>query len=151
VSEPPPTAVEYFTPAAPSKDEEHLRLLSLFHYICGGVIAAFSSFALIHVGLGIAMIVNPSAFAGQGNTPPPPPFVGWIFLIAGGATLLFGWTVGVLTIVSGRMIRARRRWLFSMIIAGVDCLWMPFGTILGIFTFVILSRATVKAIYRASR
>ena len=35
---------------------EHIRLLSIFHYVVGGLMALFSCFALLHIGVGIAML-----------------------------------------------------------------------------------------------
>jgi hypothetical protein len=134
------------------KDAEHLRLLALFHYIGGGMIALFASFGLLHVGFGIMMLVNPNAFPSQGpSAPPPPPFMGWMMLIMGSVIVLLGWSAGAATIVSGRLISRRRAWLFSMIVAGLNCLWMPIGTILGVFTFIVLLRPTVKAAYESNK
>jgi hypothetical protein len=36
---------------------------------------------------------------------------------------------------------------FSFILACIECLSMPFGTILGVFTIIILSKDSVKALY----
>ena len=132
-------------------DAEHLRLLALFHYIWGGITALFSSFALFHVGFGIAMIANPGAFAGSPGQPPPPAFMGWMFLLIGGVILLFGWTIGGLTIYSGRCLSRRRRRTFSLVMAGVNCLSIPIGTILGVITIVVLLRESVKAEYEYRR
>jgi hypothetical protein len=34
-----------------------------------------------------------------------------------------------------------------MIMAGVNCAWFPFGTVLGVFTFIVLLRTSVRAMY----
>ena len=39
-----------------SQDEEHLRLLSIFHYIVGGLAVLFSFFPLIYAGFGVLML-----------------------------------------------------------------------------------------------
>jgi hypothetical protein len=147
---PLPTAyaqpVAYATPPQISVDDRHLRLLAIFHYVWGGLIALGSSIALIHVTLGFVMLVNPSAFNTRGQ-PPTPAFMGWMFLLMGGAILLIGWTLGGLTIYSGRCLHKRRGYLFSLILAGFHCLSFPLGTVLGIFTFVVLLRPSVKAEY----
>jgi hypothetical protein len=36
-------------------------------------------------------------------------------------------------------------------VGAVQCLFMPFGTILGVFTIIILSRESVQRLYDASR
>ena len=41
-----------------NNDAEHLRLLSIFHYIAGGVTALFALFPAIHLFMGIAMVTG---------------------------------------------------------------------------------------------
>ena len=58
-----------------------------------------------------------------------------------------GWTTGILTILWGRgMARGRSR-MFSIVTAGVNCLSVPFGTVLGVFTLVLLLRDSVRHLY----
>ena len=130
---------------AQAADEQHLRLLEIFHYVWGGLIALISCVGLIHFTLGMTMIVNPAAFSG--SQPPPPPFMGWLFAAIGGGIVLFGWTIGGLNIWSARCIRGRRSQLLSLVVAGFNCMSFPIGTALGVFTFVVLLRASVKSLY----
>jgi hypothetical protein len=44
----------------------------------------------------------------------------------------------------------RRGRIFSLIVAGLNCLCFPFGTVLGVFTFVILLRDSVVEVYEAA-
>ena len=101
---------------------------------------------LIHVVLGIVMLANPAAMSSPGQ-PPPPAGIGWLFVVLGSAAVLVGWTLGGLTIYSGRCINRRRHHTFSLIMAGINCLSIPLGTALGVFTFIVLLRPTVKAQY----
>jgi len=39
--------------------------------------------------------------------------------------------------------------MFSLIIAGINCVQFPFGTVLGVFTFVVLLRDSVRELYEA--
>ena len=39
---------------------EQLRILSIFHYVVGGMHAFFGSFGLLHFFIGISFLVNPS-------------------------------------------------------------------------------------------
>jgi hypothetical protein len=129
-------------------DLEHLRLLSIFHYIVGGLMLFFSCFCIIHLVLGLAMVLNPEGFQGPKSRPSPPPmWFGYIFATAGAMGLLTGWTVGGLTIYSGRCLSKHRRRLFSLVIAGFVCMFMPFGTLLGVFTIIVLQRDSVRRLY----
>jgi hypothetical protein len=37
--------------------------------------------------------------------------------------------------------------MFSIVVAGVNCLQIPFGTALGVFTMMVLLRDTVRQSY----
>jgi hypothetical protein len=130
--------------------QENLRLLSIFHYVLGGLHMVFGSFGLIHFGMGLWLLNDPRAF-GMANEPAAMTnFMGVAFLLAGGGVVLTGWILGFLTILSGRFIARRRRRLFSVVMGCINCLLVPFGTILGVFTIVLLTRDDVKAIYGES-
>ena len=125
------------------QDEEHLRLLAIFHYIVGGLAALFSCFPLFHVGLGCLLLNAPAPAHGQ----PPPPLFGWFMIALGAAFFLIGEAMAVCILLAGRFIRQRRRYWFVFVNACVECLFMPFGTILGVFTVIVLSRHPVKEMF----
>ena len=129
------------------KDRDHLNLLSVFHFVLGGLIALLYSFGLIHVVLGTAMAVAPVQEGAQG---PPPAAFGVMFAVIGATVVLFGWGLGGSLIYSGLMMRKQRRRVFSLIVAGIGCLFMPLGTILGVFTIVVLVRESVVRKYEAN-
>ena len=139
-------------PYQQARDAEHLRLLSICHYVWGGIAAVFSMCGLFYVFMGFAFANDPSAFnntgsgAGGGN-PPPPEFMGYMFIGMGSAIILLGSVVGGLTIYSGRCLAQRRGRGFSMVVAGINCLSVPIGTVLGVFTFMVLTRDSVRSLY----
>jgi hypothetical protein len=128
-----------------NQDQEHLELLSIFHYILGGIVALSSLFPLIYLGVGIFFLVFPHRF--QGSGPPPPFFLGWIFIIIGGVLMLAGLAFAFCVVLAGRFIAKHKHYIFCLVIASLNCLFMPFGTILGVFTIVILMRPSVKALF----
>jgi hypothetical protein len=150
---PPPNYVAYASPPPMVKDEEHLRLLAMFHYIYGALVAVLSSFGLIHLIMGIMMLRNPNMFpmTPPGGGPPFPFNPAYMFIVMGGMVVALGWTMGTLSIISGRCISFRRARTLSMIVAGINCIWIPFGTIIGVFTLVVLLRQSVAAIYDYNR
>ncbi len=132
-----------------NQDEEHLNLLAIFHYVYGGITALFALFPIVHVIFGLFFVFTagrPGMVPGE----PPPAFLGWIFVIAGTSLILFGWATAAFILAAGRMLAARRRYLFCLVIAGIECLMIPLGTILGVFTIIVLSRPSVKAIFEAN-
>ena len=129
-----------------NQDQEHLRLLSIFHYVVGGLMALFALIPVFHMVLGLLFIISPETMMGSGGEPPPA-FFGWLFFGIGSFLFLLGQATAVCVIVSGRFLAQRRRYMFSFVVACVQCLFVPFGTVLGIFTIVVLSRESVKALY----
>jgi len=124
-------------------NEQHLRLLATFHYIVAGFIALFAFFPLIHVAIGWFLVHAPPPKHGE----PPPAFIGWFFMVLGGALFLLGESFAVCVAVAGRFISTRCGYWFVFVIACLQCGFFPFGTILGVFTIVVLSKPTVKEIF----
>jgi hypothetical protein len=127
-------------------DNEHLRLLSIFYYVKGGITALFACIPIIHAVLGLVFIFAPQAF-GHGNDQPPA-FLGWLFLILGGFLILVGWTFAILAVITGRCVGRRKHYTFCLMVACIECVSVPFGTVLGIFTIVVLNRPSVKELFK---
>ena len=70
-----------------------------------------------------------------------------IFYVVCGAFLI---ALCICNILVGLHMRKRKHRIFSLVVAGVNCLQFPFGTALGIFTFIVLSRVGVKMDYDAN-
>ena len=51
--------------------------------------------------------------------------------------------------MSGFFLRQRRRRTFSLVMAGINCMNMPLGTVLGVFTVIVLLRESVRQAYAA--
>ena len=125
-------------------DTQHLKLLSIFHYIVGGVIAAFSSLFLGHVGIGLFTLLKPGSFS-HGDQDPA---FGWLFLAIGSMAVLFGWSLATCVVLAGRFIARRKHYMFCVIVAGVEAvLCNPFGTALGVFSLIVLLRTSVKSLF----
>jgi hypothetical protein len=129
-----------------NEEMKNLRLLSIFHYVVGGITYLFSLFPVIHVVIGWIAIVSPEKMAGKEGTPPPP-FFGWLFLVLGLTFILLGFIFATSIIVSGRKLSKLKNYWFSFVVACLECLIFPFGTVLGIFTIVVLSKDSVKILY----
>ena len=136
------------TPSA-TDDEQHLRLLSIFHYVAGGLTALFACFPLIHVALGLAMIFAPQSLSNRPSHQPPA-FFGWFFTCFGGGMFVVGMSMAVGIVIAGRFIAQRRRYWFIFAAACVQCAFFPFGTVLGVFTVIVLSRPAVKALFQVT-
>jgi hypothetical protein len=132
------------------QDEEHLRLLSIFHYVVAGLAALFALFPIFHLIFGIFMILAPQKFAGHGQEQPPLALIGWFFVIFASVFITLGWTIAALILTTGRFLARHRHYQFCLVMAGVECLFMPFGTVLGVFTILVLVRESVKPLFGAN-
>lgn len=99
------------------------------------------------------LTVSPATAAPASPHSPAQPFpkefmVFFIIFYVVGAIFLIG--IGTANILSGRFIARRKHRTFSYVVAGLNCIQFPFGTTLGIFTFVVLSRISVKMEYQAN-
>ncbi len=126
-------------------DTEHLKLLSIFHYVIGGMAVLFACIPIIHLVIGLFFIIAPEKLGHGSNQPPA--FIGWFFVIFASCFILIGWTIGALILVAGRFIARRKHYTFCFVMACVECLFMPFGTVLGVFTILVLNRPAVKAMF----
>ena len=100
----------------PSDDEQHLRLLSIFHYVVGALTALIACFPLLHVAMGLAMIFWPESMGGKPGEQPPA-FIGWLFTCMGAGVFVAGLAVAICVILAGRFIRRRVRYWFIFVLA----------------------------------
>ena len=129
------------------QDEEHLRLLSIFHYVVGGFAGLLAMFPIFHLILGLIFVLAPAWFEVEGEAPPA--FIGWFFVVFAGMLIAIGLTFAVCVIVAGRFLARRRHYLFCLVMAAIECAFMPLGTVLGVFTIIVLMRESVKELFSA--
>ncbi len=125
-------------------DEQYLRVLSIFHYVVGGLAGLFACFPIIHFTVGVAMLVASLSAPREAF---PMTLFGLFFTAIAGSIILFGWAFAICTILAGRFLARRTRYMFCLVMAGVECIFTPFGTVLGVFTLIVLLRPTVKAFF----
>lgn len=128
-------------PARPpgSDDLEHLRLLSIFHYILGGLTGLMSLFPVLHLVLFSVILSDPEV-----QSEPAAEVALTFMLVMTGAMILAGLTFAVCLVLAGRYLAARTHYSYCLVMAGISCLLVPLGTVLGIFTILVLLRPTVK-------
>jgi hypothetical protein len=127
------------------EDNKYLDLLSMFHYILAGITALFSCLPIIHVVIGILMLSG--KFVQDSGGAEPPRIVGMLFLVMGSLLIILGWGLAICLFIAGKKLKNRRNRIFCMVVAGIECVFMPLGTVLGIFTLIVLSKDSVKEIF----
>ena len=131
-------------------DEEQLQLLAIFHYVVAGLAALFSFFPLLYTTVGAIFIFAARHGTAKPGEDLPPEFLGWIFAVLGSLLFLIGIAMAICILIAGRSLALRKRYLFVLVMACVECLFIPFGTILGVFTIVVLSRESVRGLFSAA-
>jgi hypothetical protein len=132
-------------------DDEHLKLLSLGCMISAGTSALFSLFGLFYAIMGIGMGF---VFSHTQNVPskadqPPPAFVGWLLAGIGTAIVLFMVALGASRWRASRCLKRHSSRTFCMVVAAITCLEFPYGTALGVLTFLVLGRESVVRVFNS--
>ena len=130
-----------------NQDAEHLRLLSIFHYIVAGLAALFSCFPLLYTTVGAIFIFVARHGTAKPGEELPPEFIGWILAVIGSFLFLLGIAIAICILIAGRSLAKHTRYWFAFAMACIECLFIPFGTILGVFTIIVLSRESVKTLF----
>ncbi len=127
-------------------DEEHLRLLRICYFIMAGTAGFALLFGTLYLAMGLFFAAS---FSSLPHTAPnaPPAFMGWIFVAIGGFIVVLAGSGATLCLLTGRALGRRQSRTLCFITAGLCCLQIPFGTALGIFTFIVLGRPSVQALF----
>jgi hypothetical protein len=134
-----------------NQDDEHLRLLSIFHYIAAGITGLCACVPVIHLVVGLGMLLAPEDFSSSEQSPGPNRFVGALFSLFAGAFIMLGWAFAIATAYAGRCLARREKRTFCFVVAALNCLNTPIGTILGVFTIIVLMRPSVQELFAAKQ
>jgi len=130
-----------------NQDNEHLRLLAIFHYIVAGLAAFFSFFPFLYTTIGAIFIFVARHGTAKPGEELPPEFLGWIFVGVGSFLFLIGIAMATCILIAGRCLSHHKCYSFALVMACIECLFIPFGTILGVFTIIVLSREAVRELF----
>lgn len=126
-----------------NQDGQYLKILSIFHYVVGGLAGLFACFPIIHFAVGIGIMI-------AGLTDPnagPPFFFGLFFVLIAGSFIVFGWAFAICIILAGVFMAKRKNHTFCLVMAGVECIFTPFGTVLGVLSIIFLLRPSVMEMF----
>ena len=126
------------------QDENHLKLLEIFHYVAAGVTVLVGCIPFVHLAIGIGLQLVPVADHPSAEIPR---IVGWVLIVFATSIILGFWSLALVILVAGRILCLRQRYMFCLIVAGFSCLLIPYGTVLGVFTIMTLMRPSVKQIF----
>ena len=127
-------------------DSDKLLIVSIFHYVIAAFQMFFSLAGLIYITMGI-LIANGTMEASKTTTAPPVE-MGWIFIVLGAILVTVFFTMSILTLKTGINISKRKHRTFCIVIDSILCLWVPFGTLVGIFGLVLLTKPEMALEFR---
>ncbi len=61
---------------------------------------------------------------------------------------LLGVTLAICILIAGRSIAKRKRYWFAFVVGCVECIFVAFGTVLGAFTVIVLSRESARKLFQ---
>lgn len=120
-------------------DEEHIEQLSIGYVVSGAVNAFFSCFGLVYAVVGLSLS---SAFSSQ-NKDFSAPAIGMAFGLISLGFFLSSVGLALLKSRAAFCLRRYRSRVFVLVAGGISCFGLPYGTILGIATFLVLYRPSV--------
>ena len=130
------------------QDVQALRTLAAFTYIWSGVCALGAcgggGYALFGHFLG-ALDWRAGEPFNEG------PAMGAAMVNGGFAVMVVMGALAILHFIASRALTRNRKRALILISAGLACLNIPFGTILGVFTFIVMTRPGVQAMFASSR
>jgi hypothetical protein len=126
-------------------DKEHLKLLSIFHFIVAALALCALCFLFIHYMVMSRLFSNPEMWKSTQNPPPKDFFKIFIWFYFFFGTIFLA--AGFCNLLSGFFLLKKKHRGFSLVVACLNCLQIPFGTILGVFTIMALSRDSVRKLY----
>ena len=129
------------SPPLPEVNFEHLRLLSIFYYVLGAIYVMVALIPLIHLSVGIAIVT------GVLHSPPDTIPLGWMLIGLAAVVVIVGQTYAICMLLTGRYLAAHKAWKFCYVVAAVNCMNVPLGTVLGILSLIQLSKPEVKALF----
>ena len=124
-----------------------LRLLSIGYFIQGGIVIFYGLLALCYLGfMGAIFASIPNSPQGDPRNQIPAGLgytIGAIVIAVALLTLVGGSCL----LYAGLALRRHKKRTFVLVMAALNCLGVPYGTVLGIFTFLVLQRAEAKEIF----
>ena len=154
---PTPTPAAYLPSMPPPRDAviqaaldaDHLKLLEIGFYVSGVMTALrFIWFIFIAFFIGVmGFVAAAGKMHGNGANDPPPALIFFIFAGIFGFIILLSLVFAALEIYAGHCLKTRRHPILIQVVAAFYCISIPWGTALGVGTFIVLNRPSVRVLF----
>jgi len=152
IEQPPPLPPPGWQDA--KRDAEHIKLLSIFHYVFAGLSVVGGLFFALYIVFAVFMMRSFAGAAAAGGPPGSAPpqammeMMGMAYAVMGVVGGLVSLGMGVGSFLAAKGLAERRRRTLIYVVSAFQCLCMPLGTALGIFTIIVLERASVRLLFQ---
>src|SRR5579862_3755087 len=116
-------------------NDENLRTLAVLHRVFAGLCLV----ATCCLGGWVALMLGIfGAAASSDRNGAPPAIIGGLMAVAWGSVFICLGGVAVLNWLCANWISGRRNWTGVIVVAALDCLNVPLGAALGVFTLIVV-------------
>ena len=129
-----------------NRDNKHLKLLSVIHYVFAGY---FIIVGILISRFMMALIMGSAEILRDPNRVPNPSesLDSWGAVFGMSALYILWWILAIALLLAGVKLWKKKSRTFCLIVAGVECLSFPLGTLLGVFTLTTLNKDSVKKLF----
>lgn len=124
------------------QDDDHLRILAICYYVMAGLSGFTALYFLMYAFMGSIFAFIPASQSGSGG--PMPAFMSSIFAVIGGFGVVVSAVKAFFDVRAGLCLARKQGYTLPFVMAVITCLSVPIGTLLGVFTIVVLTRPSVK-------
>lgn len=136
--------------AQSANDATHLRILSICYFVKAGMGAVGLLFTVAWFFLMRALLSDPSVW-GNAKVTPMPKQMFFFYEAVIIVIVVFAIVMLAANVLAGIFLTKRRHRVACTVIGGLNCLSMPLGTVLGVFTILVLGRPSVMALFHRER
>lgn len=126
-------------------DLQTLKSLAQLHYVLAALTALLSCTLIIQLLQGLAIMRGDTPLPAGVDLPPEP--LGMMIAVLAGGGMAIGWVHAGVIFVMGRWIAARRRHALLLVVSGLNCMYLPLGTALSIWSLIVLSRPRIGRLF----
>ena len=127
--------------------QEPIRLLAIFHFVYAGLVVLGTLMPIFWLLTASIWWPELAAEATGDNEYIPAMATGAVVVTFASFGILLGWIWAGFLVTAGRNMLALRRHTFCLVVAGIACLAIPLGTVLGVSTLVILNREGTRELF----
>jgi hypothetical protein len=130
-----------------NENASYLNLLSLFHFIVAGIAGLFSCLPLLNLLIGIPILKDVPYALSQGEYFSQYTLAPLMFIILPTGMAVIGWMFAVAVALNG-YYNKNRKWLkYCLVMGGIETIFTPFGTALGVFTIILLTKPNINNLF----